>query len=94
MERKNMGEINTGEFVPPTRTGKKAVVAMKIEVFVEVNESDDYNDMVEQAKDSLNKRVVEGHGFYPVSSRAERIHTNMKVSDLAHRTYVDGRGQW
>lgn len=91
--RKDMGELPS-EVVPPTRTGKRSVVAMTIEVFVEVAESDDYNDMVNQAKDQLNRRVVEGHGFYPVSARANRIHTNMKVDDLKHRTYVDPTGQW
>jgi hypothetical protein len=93
-ERKDMGDIHTGEIVPPTRTGKKAVVEMEVKVYVEVLESDDYTDMVEQAKDSLNKRVVESPTFYPISSRAERVHTGMKVADFAHRTYVDSKGQW
>lgn len=92
-ERKDMGELPS-EVIPPARTGKKAVVAMTVEVLVEVWETDDYNDMVNQAKDDLNRRIVESNTFYPFSARAERIHTDMKVVDLKYRTFVDTRGQW
>lgn len=91
--RKDMGELPY-EVIPPTRTGKKAIVAMKLEILVEVNESDDYNDMVNQAKDVLNSRIIESNTFYPVSATAERIHTNMKVQDLKYRTFVDERRRW
>jgi hypothetical protein len=92
-ERKDMGEI-TSEVVPPTRSGKRAVVEMHVVLYVEVAESDDWNDMTNQAKDQLNKRIIEGKGFYPVSSRAERITTDASVDDFKYNTFVDGKGQW
>lgn len=91
---KNMGNIYTGDFVPPTRTGKKAVVEMEIKVLVEVFESDDWNDMANQAKDSLNKRIVEGKGFYPFSARPSTIHTNAEVDRMKQNIFVDGRSIW
>lgn len=93
-QRKDMGELPKVELSPPVRTGKRAVVEMHIVAYVEVAESDDWNDMTNQAKDQLNKRVVEGKGFYPVSSRAERITTDATVDDFRHNTYVPPRGQW
>ena len=91
---KDMGEMNSIGIVPPLRNGNKAIVEMEVKVYVEVLESDDYNDMVEQAKDQLNLRVVESNTFFPISARAERIHTNMKVADMRARTYVDAKSQW
>jgi hypothetical protein len=93
-QRKDMGELPKAEFVPPKRTGKKAVVEMHIVAFVEVAESDDWNDMTNQAKDQLNKRVVEGKGFYPVSSKAERITTDATVEDFRYSTYAPERSRW
>jgi hypothetical protein len=93
-ERKDMGDLPTSEVVAPARTGKKAVVIMQVEVMVEVWESDDWNDMTEQAKDSLNERIREGKGFYPFYARSKTIHTATQVEDLKHKTYVEGRGQW
>lgn len=93
-QRKDMGELPKTELVPPKRTGKKAVVIMTMEVMVEVKDSDDWNDMVEQAKDQLNKRVVEGKGFYPYYARSKTIHTDVEVEELKHRTFVEQRGQW
>jgi hypothetical protein len=92
-ERKDMGDLPS-EVAPPVRNGRRAVVEMRVAVYIEVYESDDYNDMVEQAKDELNRRVVEAKNFYPISARAERITTDAKVDDFRHNTYVDGRGQW
>lgn len=93
-QRKDMGELPKTDFVPPKRTGKRAVVEMHIVAYVEVAESDDWNDMTHQAKDELNRRIVEGKGFYPVSSRAERITTDATVEDFRYNTYVHPRGQW
>lgn len=94
-ERKDMGEIpSEGEFVPATRTGKKAVVIMTVKVMVEVEESDDWNDMTEQAKNSLNGRIIEGKGFYPFSAKTDTIHTNLNVLDLKYRTFVDEKSRW
>lgn len=91
---KDMGDIVSGAIVPPTRNGRRAVVEMDVKIYVEVFESDDYGDMVEQAKDVLNQRVMESNIFYPISARADKLHINSKVQDLKARTYVDTRGQW
>jgi hypothetical protein len=93
-QRKDMGELPKADFVPPTRTGKKAVVIMQVEVMVEVQESDDWNDMAEQAKDQLNKRIVESKGFYPYYARARTVYTDTEVEDFRNRTYVEERGRW
>jgi hypothetical protein len=93
-ERKDMGELPKAELVPPSRTGKRATVVMKVEVMVEVYESDDWNDMVEQAKDQLNKRVIEAKGFYPYYAKARTIYTDVEVEDLKKRTYVEAKGRW
>jgi len=89
-----VNQHSTGEIVPPTRTGKRAVVEMHIVAYVEVAESDDWNDMTNQAKDVLNTRVVEGKGFYPVSSRAERITVDTSVEDVKYKTYVPEKSRW
>lgn len=91
--RKDMGEIPS-ELVLPKRTGKKAVVVVQMEVMVEVSESDDWNDMANQAKDQLNKRVIEGKGFYPYYAKAKTIYTDVEVDELKHRTFVEERGRW
>lgn len=91
-QRKDMGEL--GELVLPKPTGNKATVIMNVTVMVEVNETDDYGDMVNQAKDQLRKRVVEGKGFYPFGSRAECIHNDVEVEELKYHTVVDRRGKW
>lgn len=93
-EQKDMGDIPMGEFVPPTPTGKKATVIMEVRIMVEVNETDSWNDMVNQAKEKLRKRVIEGKGFYPFEARAERIHNNVEVEELKYHTMVDSRGRW
>lgn len=94
MQRKHMGDFYTSEVVPPTPTGRKATVIMQVEIMVEVNETDDYNDMVRQAKGALRKRVVEGKGFYPAASRAERIHNDVEVEELKYHTIVENRSRW
>lgn len=91
--RKNAGG-NGFEVVPPTPTGKKAVAVMDLQVFVEVNETDDYNDMVRQAKEQLQKRVIEGKGFFPFRSKCETIHPDVEVDELKYHTVVERRGKW
>lgn len=91
-QRKDMG--STSEVVPPKPTGNKATVIMQIAVMVEVNESDDYNHMVYQAKEQLRKRVVEGKGFFPFGSKAERIHNDVEVEELKYHTIVEPRSKW
>lgn len=92
-ERKNVGEYVT-EVVPPTPLGRKAVAVMQVEILVEVNETDDWNDMVEQAKESLRKRVIEGKGFFPYKSKCELIHTDVEVDELKYHILVEKRSQW
>lgn len=62
------------EVVEPKRTGKKATAVMVIEVLVEVDESESYYDMEAQAKEKIQKHVVEGKGFFPFRSHCEIIH--------------------
>ena len=88
MERKDAGHGSTYEVVPPALTGKKAVVLLKVGVMVEVNESDDWTHMVNQAKDEVARRVVDSKIFYPYSAEVEALHTDMEVDDLRYRTYV------
>lgn len=83
-----------GQIVPPTRTGHKATLMMQIDVMVEVNETDDYNDMVRQAKEALRKRVVESKGFYPFRSQCIALHPEVEVDDLRYQTEVQGGTKW
>lgn len=93
MNRKDMGNLPS-EVVPPSRTGKKAVVELELRVLVEVSESDDWNDMTNQAKDSLNQRIVEAKTFYPFSAKPTTIHTNTTVDSMRNNIFVDGRCVW
>jgi len=93
MNRKDMGNLPS-EVVPPTRTGKKAVVELELRVLVEVNESDDFSDMANQAKDILNQRIVEAKTFYPFSSSAKTLHTNTTVDKMKQTIFVDWRCLW
>ena len=83
-----------GGIVPPKATGHKAVAMMTVQIMVEVDETDDYNDMVQQAKEQLRKRVIEGKGFCPFRSRCEYIHPDVEVDELKYQTIVDTRSQW
>lgn len=82
------------EIVAPSRTGHKATAIMTIQVMVEVNETDDWNDMVNQAKDQLRKRVIEGKGFVPFRSTCETIHNDVEVEELKYHTIIEQRGKW
>jgi hypothetical protein len=78
----------------PQRTGKKATVAMKIEVYVEVEESDSYHDMVEQARIQLQKRVLPSKGFYPYSMESRQIYPDVLVDELKNATIVAPVRAW
>jgi hypothetical protein len=93
-ERKDMGDLPQAEFVPPKATGNRAVVAMTIDVLVEVQETDSWNDMVEQAKEDLRKRVVPGKGFLPFRSKADMIHDNTTVDHMQQRITIDPKRSW
>lgn len=80
--------------VPPRATGRKATVVMNVAIMVEVFETDQYSDMVNQAKEQLRKRVIEGKGFFPFEARAERIHNDVEVDELKYHTVVDNVGRW
>jgi len=82
------------ELLKPTRTGKKAVVTMKIEVLVEVEESDDYYDMVEQAETKLGKHVVVGKGFFPFRKAADMVQDGTTVDELIQRLTVQPGTGW
>jgi len=92
--RKDMGEIGVGELVAPQPTGNRAVVAMTIQVLVEVRETDSWHDMVEQAKEELRKRVVEGKGFLPFRVMPDIIHDNTTVEQLKMRLTVNPKQEW
>jgi hypothetical protein len=78
------------EFINP-RTGKKAVVIVDIRIMVEVEDSDMYHDMVQQAVEILPKRVVESKGFYPFRKEIIHVHPDVTVDELKQHTMVDPR---
>lgn len=81
------------DVMPPKRSGKKAVVFKMIEVLVEVEESDSYYDMVEQADEKLRKHVVDGKGFIPYRSTTTMIQESTTVNELVQKlTIQPGRG--
>lgn len=82
------------ELVPPRPTGNRAVVQVNITVLVEVQETDSWNDMVEQATEQLRKRVVEGKGFLPFRSQTELIHDKTTVDVLKGKLTIDPRKEW
>ena len=81
------------EVVQPKRTGKKATAIMVIEVLVEVEESDSFFDMEEQARAKLQKHVVEGIGFFPFRSRCETIH-EMPMQTIISSTTINPKRSW
>lgn len=78
----------------PKPTGNKATVMMTVDIMVEVFETDDWHDMVLQAKEQLRKRLVEGKGFYPFRSRCETIHGDVEVEELKYHTTVAPQQRW
>jgi len=93
-QRKDKGDILHAEFVPPQPTGNRAVVHMTIDVLVEVQETDSWNDMVEQAKEELRKRIKEGKGFLPFRTKADMIHDNTTVDYIQQRITIDPKRSW
>lgn len=76
----------------PTR--KKSVVAMNIQVLVEVDETESYHDMVEQAKLELGKRVVEARTFLPTRMKSDRIYSDVTVAELKTALVVTPNERW
>jgi hypothetical protein len=93
-ERKDMGELPKAEVVPPTPTGKKAVVVLQIDILVEVVENDSYTDMLEQAKAEAQKRVKEGKGFLPFRSSGKTIYDATTVDYLQQRLTINPTRSW
>jgi len=85
--------VITMEVVEPKRTGRKATAIMVIEVLVEVEESESFYDMEEQARVKLQKHVVEGNGFYPFRSHCETIH-EMPINRVIDSTTINPRRSW
>lgn len=78
----------------PQKTDKKATVIVNIEVMVEVQETDGYFDMEEQAKEQIRKRVLEVKGFYPFRMHCETIHNDVTVDELKGHTIVHPGRRW
>ncbi len=78
----------------PEKTGEKATVMLKVEIMVEVNETDEFYDMVEQAKAIAQKRILEAKGFFPFRAFAKIIHPGITVEELKNRTLVDITEEW
>ena len=76
------------------RTGEKAVVMVKLEVMVEVEETDEFHDMVEQAKKIVNQRILEGQGFFPYRILSDMVHPGITVEELKVRTIVTPSEEW
>lgn len=88
-EVRGMSEIQRAK-----RSGKKAVVTMQIEVFVEVDESDNYYDMVQQAEDQLEKRVIPGKGFFPFRKNPYMVQDGITVDELIQKVTVQPGSGW
>lgn len=93
-ERKNMGDLPKTEVVAPQRSGKKATVVMQVEMYIEVNETDDWNDMVEQAKTQLRERIYPTKTFHPFRSKCDTIHNDVEVEELKYHTIVRNPEKW
>ena len=89
-----MNKQDGGGIVPPNRTGKKATLMMTVQIMVEVDETDDRNNMIWQAKEQLRKRIVPAKGFEPFRSQCETIHPEVEVEDLKYQTEVGYSRQW
>lgn len=83
-----------GEYVPPQPDGRKAVVAMNIQVLVEVNHTGDYFDMVQQAKEDIARRVVEAKTFLPMRMESDRIYSDVTVAELKTALVVPPNKRW
>ena len=81
------------EVVQPKRTGKKATAIMVIEVLVEVEESESFYDMEEQALAKLQKHVVEGRGFFPFRVHCETVH-EMPLETVIGSTTINPKRRW
>lgn len=75
-------------------TGKKAVAFITIEVLVEVDETTDYNDMIEKAKEKLKKHVVAGNGFFPYREKATMVQSDTTVNNLITRLTIQPGTGW
>jgi len=64
----------------------KATVIMAIEVLVEVEGSESFYDMEEQAREKLKKHVIEGRGFFPFRMHCETIHEMPMETVINHTT--------
>lgn len=93
--KQNNGHFDATSYIePPVATGKKATVVMQVEIMVEVWETNCFNDMTRQAREQLRKRVVEGKGFVPFASKAERIHNDVEVDEMKYHTIVEPGRRW
>jgi hypothetical protein len=81
------------EIVPPKRTGKKATAIMTVEVLVEIEESESYYDMEQQAHDKLRKHVVDGRGFLPFGARVKMIE-EFPLDTIVQKTTINPRRSW
>lgn len=81
------------EVVEPKRSGKKATAIMVIEVLVEVEESESFYDMEEQARAKLQKHVVEGKGFFPFRIHCETVH-EMPIQTVISSMTINPRRGW
>ena len=82
------------EVIQPKRSGKKATAILHIEVLVEIEESDSFYDMEEQANAKLRKHVVEGKGFYPMRASCETIHEGVTVQEMIQKTTINPKRGW
>jgi pentose-5-phosphate-3-epimerase len=78
----------------PKRTGKKAVVFMKADLLVEVEASEDYYDMVEQAEAKIKRHVVEGAGFFPFRCSIDMVQDDVTVADLIRSLTIQPGTGW
>jgi hypothetical protein len=79
---------------PLQYTGKKATVALTIEVLVEIDETNSYSYDVEQAKEMLQKRVLESAVFLPTRVKCDRMYSDVRVQELKSTLIVNPNQRW
>lgn len=79
---------------PLQYTGKKATVALTIEVLVEIDETNSYQYDVEVAKEMLQKRVIESPTFLPMRVKCDRMYSDVKVQELKNTLIIQPGQRW
>lgn len=100
-----MQNRTSGAHTPPPRTGpppvhvrsqatgKRSTVALNIQVLVEVPD-DEYAEMVRQAIEDLQRRVVEAKTFLPMRMQVDRVYRDVNVQELKASLVIPPHAGW